>query len=196
MESSFGALERPRRTRPSLGGGPIDFVTGDVAHPLSRVRAPVECAINGRFMVDTASRTRTTRVMKIMKRRFLNSETSAPGFSALAVLVAVAVVFVAPAAGQRSQAAGATVNSFYELKTRTLEGKPADLGDVSRQSHARRQRREQVRLHATVRRAREAAEGNGGEGVQRARVPEQRLRQPGARHGGGDRRRSASSPTA
>ena len=62
-----------------------------------------------------------------MKRRFLNSETSAPGFSALAVLVAVAVVFVAPAAGQRSQAAGATVNSFYELKTRTLEGKPADL---------------------------------------------------------------------
>jgi glutathione peroxidase len=62
----------------------------------------------------------------MMKQR-LSSETCASGFSILAVLVAVAALPMAPAAGQASRAPGATVNSFYDLKTKTLEGKPADL---------------------------------------------------------------------
>jgi glutathione peroxidase len=45
----------------------------------------------------------------------------------IAVLVAVAAMTMAPAAGQQSKAPGATVNSFYDLKTKTLDGKPADL---------------------------------------------------------------------
>jgi glutathione peroxidase len=77
--------------------------------------------------VDTVSGTENDESHEMMRRRFLSSETAASGLSALAVLVAVAVGSVKPAAGQQPQAAGATVNSFYELKTRTLEGKPADL---------------------------------------------------------------------
>jgi glutathione peroxidase len=45
----------------------------------------------------------------------------------IAVLVAVAALSMTPVAGQQSKASGATVNSFYDLKTKTLEGKPADL---------------------------------------------------------------------
>ena len=44
-----------------------------------------------------------------------------------AVLVAVAAFSMPAVAGQQSKASGATVNSFYDLKTKTLEGKPADL---------------------------------------------------------------------
>jgi glutathione peroxidase len=62
-----------------------------------------------------------------MKHRLLNSETCASGLSVLAVLGAVAALSMAPAAGQQSKVSGATVNSFYDLKTKTLEGKPADL---------------------------------------------------------------------
>ncbi len=48
------------------------------------------------------------------------------------VLVAAAILAAAPLAGQQAGAPaatqGANVNSFYDLKTRTLDGKPADLG--------------------------------------------------------------------
>jgi glutathione peroxidase len=46
-----------------------------------------------------------------------------------AALVAVTTLAIAPLAGQQPAAApGATVTSFYDFKTMTLEGKPADLG--------------------------------------------------------------------
>ena len=73
------------------------------------------------------SMTSKLKVMRMTNQRTLNSQTCASALSALAILVAVAALFVAPAAGQQSRAAGATVNSFYDLKTNTLEGKPADL---------------------------------------------------------------------
>ena len=79
------------------------------------------------------------------------------------------------------------MTSFYDLKTKTLDGKPADLGQYQGQGQPGRQRGEQVRLHAAVRRAREAAARDEGQGLQRARLPEQRLRRPGAGHGAGDR---------
>src|SRR5580704_5425624 len=41
---------------------------------------------------------------------------------------AAALLAVAPIAAQQPRAAGGSVNSFYELKTNTLLGKPADLG--------------------------------------------------------------------
>ncbi len=44
----------------------------------------------------------------------------------LSVMAALAF-FIAPVAGQQP-APGAAVNSFYDFKTTTLEGKPADLG--------------------------------------------------------------------
>jgi glutathione peroxidase len=45
------------------------------------------------------------------------------------IVVAAAVFSVVHAAGQQPAAsAGAAVKSFYDLKTKTLEGKPADLG--------------------------------------------------------------------
>ena len=50
--------------------------------------------------------------------------------SVVAAIVAVAWSPVAPVAGQQpasSSASGATVTSFYDFKTNTLEGKPADL---------------------------------------------------------------------
>ena len=56
------------------------------------------------------------------------------------------------------------IKSFYDLKTKTLDGKPADLGDAPRQGQPRRERREQVRLHAAVRRPREAAARDEGQG--------------------------------
>ena len=53
---------------------------------------------------------------------------SASRLSAVAALVAVALVPVAPVRGQQPAATGgATVSSFYDFKTMTLEGKPADL---------------------------------------------------------------------
>jgi glutathione peroxidase len=49
--------------------------------------------------------------------------------AALAALLAVAMLPAAPVRGQQPVATGgATVNSFYDFKTTTLEGKPADLG--------------------------------------------------------------------
>jgi glutathione peroxidase len=48
--------------------------------------------------------------------------------SAVIALVTAAALYVAPAAGQQpSSPAGATVKSFYDLQTKTLDGKPADL---------------------------------------------------------------------
>jgi glutathione peroxidase len=48
--------------------------------------------------------------------------------SFLIALAAVAALYVAPAAGQQTpQPAGAPVSSFYELQTKTLDGKPANL---------------------------------------------------------------------
>lgn len=45
-----------------------------------------------------------------------------------AACTAAAAFVVTPAAAQKApQAAGATVQSFYDLKTQTLDGKPADL---------------------------------------------------------------------
>ncbi len=49
--------------------------------------------------------------------------------SLMAALVAVTSLPIAPLAGQQPAAApGAPVTSFYDFKTKTLEGKPADLG--------------------------------------------------------------------
>jgi glutathione peroxidase len=46
-----------------------------------------------------------------------------------AAAVAAALFSVVPAAGQQpAPSAGAAVKSFYDLKTKTLDGKPADLG--------------------------------------------------------------------
>ena len=79
--------------------------------------------------------------------------------SLMAALVAVTTLPIAPLAGQQPAAApGAAVTSFYDFKTMTLEGKPADLGHVQGQGEPRRERGEQVRLHPAVRRPREAAE--------------------------------------
>ncbi len=52
---------------------------------------------------------------------------SASRLSAMAALIAVAMLPVAPVRGQQPASGGATVNSFYDFKTMTLEGKPADL---------------------------------------------------------------------
>jgi glutathione peroxidase len=49
--------------------------------------------------------------------------------SLMAALVAVAILAIAPLAGQQpASAPRAAVTSFYDFKTMTLEGKPADLG--------------------------------------------------------------------
>ena len=90
---------------------------------------------------------------------------------------------------------GATVTSFYDLKTTTLLGQASRSRHLSRQGHARRQRGELLRLHAAVQGPREAAPRAEGQGLRRPRLPEQRLRRAGARHCAGDRRRSASAPT-
>jgi hypothetical protein len=45
----------------------------------------------------------------------------------LAVAVVVAAALSVPAARVAQQRAGGTVSSFYDLKTSTLDGKPADL---------------------------------------------------------------------
>jgi len=47
------------------------------------------------------------------------------GLAAAATLVLCSTAFVA---GQTARSAGGTVTSFYDLKTKTLDGKPADLG--------------------------------------------------------------------
>jgi glutathione peroxidase len=63
-----------------------------------------------------------------MTYRFPRGEKVSFVASTVIALVTVAALHVAPAAGQQSpQPAGATVNSFYELKTKTLDGKPAEL---------------------------------------------------------------------
>ena len=53
------------------------------------------------------------------------------GFS-FVIPVALAGVFTMTAAGQQpatsSQSAGAAVTSLYDFKTKSLDGKPADLG--------------------------------------------------------------------
>ena len=56
-------------------------------------------------------------------QRYSSRRESAFRLSVMAVLA----FFIAPVAGQQP-APGATVNSFYDFKTTTLEGKPADLG--------------------------------------------------------------------
>ena len=50
------------------------------------------------------------------------------GVSALSALALLATGGVAAVTGQSSQASGAPVSSFYDLKTTYLDGKPADLG--------------------------------------------------------------------
>ncbi len=46
----------------------------------------------------------------------------------LNAMIAATVLLVAPVAAQQpASPAGATVSSFYDLKTKTLDGKPADL---------------------------------------------------------------------
>ena len=56
------------------------------------------------------------------------SRKSASRLSVMAALVAVAMLPVALVRGQQPAAVGgATVTSFYDFKTSTLEGKPADL---------------------------------------------------------------------
>jgi glutathione peroxidase len=60
-----------------------------------------------------------------------NRRKSVSRLSAMAALMsgmAVAMLPVAPVRGQQpAPTGGATVNSFYDFKTNTLEGKPADL---------------------------------------------------------------------
>jgi glutathione peroxidase len=48
--------------------------------------------------------------------------------SVLSIVVAALLSVVAVAAQQPQRAGGGTVSSFYDLKTRTLLGEPADLG--------------------------------------------------------------------
>jgi glutathione peroxidase len=49
-------------------------------------------------------------------------------FGLAAAVAALAVCAVALPAGQTARRAGGTVTSFYDLKTNTLTGQPADLG--------------------------------------------------------------------
>ena len=97
--------------------------------------------------------------------------------------IAVLAIPAVPAA----QGSGAPVSSFYDLKTSYLDGKPADLGVFRGKVTLVGQRRQQVRLHAAVRGARKTESRAVAEGIRRARIPEQRLRRAGARHGAGDR---------
>jgi glutathione peroxidase len=60
-----------------------------------------------------------------VKQRHSSRLGSIIGFGTVAAAVFAAAVSVGPAA---AQSAGAPVTSFYDLKTKTLEGKPADLG--------------------------------------------------------------------
>jgi glutathione peroxidase len=63
-----------------------------------------------------------------MRHRLLHREKASFLVSLAAALVAATALSVAPTAGQQpAQSEGATVRSFYDLKTKTLEGKPADL---------------------------------------------------------------------
>jgi glutathione peroxidase len=63
-----------------------------------------------------------------MRHRLLHREKASSFVSLVAALVAASTLAVAPTAGQQpSHSAGATMSSFYDLKTSTLDGKPADL---------------------------------------------------------------------
>lgn len=63
-----------------------------------------------------------------MTHRLLHYAKTSSLVSITAALVAAATLAVVPTAGQQtSHPSGATVNSFYDLKTKTLDGKPADL---------------------------------------------------------------------
>ena len=96
----------------------------------------------------------------------------------LAVLCAVVVS--AAMSAQQSQ-------SFYDLKTTSLDGKPADLGqfkgkvslvvNVASQCGYTPQYAGLEKLHRELK----------GKGVQRPGLPEQRLRWAGTRDGAGDR---------
>ncbi len=50
------------------------------------------------------------------------------GISVFAAAVAVASLSTIPGAAQAPRATGGAVTSFYDMKTTTLDGKPADLG--------------------------------------------------------------------
>jgi glutathione peroxidase len=84
-------------------------------------------------------------------------------------------------------AAGGAVTSFYELKTKSLDGKPADLatyrGTVSLVVNVASYCGYTPQYAGLEKLQREMK----GKGFQRARVPEQRLRRTGARHRRGDR---------
>ena len=88
-----------------------------------------------------------------------------------------------------SAAAGGAVSadSFYSMKTTTLDGKPADLGQYGGKVTLVVNVASQCGLHPAVRGPAEALRRVQGQGLRHPRLPEQRLRQPGARVARGDR---------
>ena len=68
---------------------------------------------------------------------------------------------------------------IYDFDAASIAGQPAQLATPARQGAADRQHREQVRLHAAVRRPRGALEGVPRPGPRRHRLSEQPVRRPG-----------------
>ena len=95
-------------------------------------------------------------------------------------------------AGHRRQGA----RPMWNAPIKTLKGQPTTLAAYKGKALMLVNVASQVREHAAVRDARGAAEEVRGEGLHRHRLPVQPVRRPGARHGRGDRRRSARRTTA
>src|SRR6266851_3943966 len=112
--------------------------------------------------------------------------TKQSAYAAAAGLVAAAALFVSATAQQPRASSGGSVTSFYDLKTNTLLGKPGNLaqyrGKVSLVVNVASKCGFTPQYEGT----RETPARDDRQGLQRARVPEQRLRGPGARHGRGD----------
>ena len=132
-----------------------------------------------------------------MKARSRRSQAGMTGLSL--VLTAAAVVYAASATGANTvsmstQSTPPSANTppaakaatFYDLKTSALDGKPADLGqykgkvvlvvNVASKCGYTPQYDGLEKLHEEMKR----------QGLRGARLPEQRLRRPGAGHGRGD----------
>ena len=79
---------------------------------------------------------------------------------AIAASLSIAGTALADQASRAGGGSGSSqASSFYDLKTTTLVEQAGRPRRLSRQSHTGRQRGQQVRLHATVQRTREAASG-------------------------------------
>ena len=98
------------------------------------------------------------------------------------LVLIVCVVAAAVSLGARQ----AAVQSLYSLKVPALSGETRRSEEIRGQGHARRERRQPMRIHAAVQGPAAAAHRALATRFLGARLPEQRLRRPGARDRYGD----------